>query len=64
MKKVYLRQDAGHVEDLCVQVGEVGHHKNKNGLDHPDLVGEASDKSREKTPHYPYHSSANGHHKE
>lgn len=36
-----LRQNTTPVEYFCIQVGQIGHHENKNWLDHADVICES-----------------------
>ena len=33
-------EDAGHVEDLCSEIGQVRHGEHKQGFQHSGMVGE------------------------
>lgn len=52
------------MEDLCVEVGEVGHDEDEDGLYDPDLVGVAGDHARGEPPDDPDDRPTHGHHDE
>lgn len=47
---MHLRQNAGHMEDFCVEVGQVGHYEYEDGLDDSHLVGVTRDQTRQQPP--------------
>ena len=47
MNVVYSRQNARHVEDFSIQVSQIAHNKNEDGLDDTHLVGKTSEETRE-----------------
>lgn len=61
---VYSRQYAGHMKDLGVQVGQVGHDEYEDGLDHANLVGEPCNETGTEAPYHSYYRATDRHHKE
>lgn len=52
------------MEDFSIQVGQVSHHEDKDGLYDPHLVRESGNKACGKAPNHPYNSAAHSHHQE
>ena len=61
-KQINLPQNAGQVEHLGTQVGQVGHDEHKNGFDDFDVMSETTDKSRSKPPHHAHQRAAKRNH--
>lgn len=60
----YLRQDATHVENFCIQIGQVGHNKDENRFNDTYIVGEACNKAGEDAPHHTDKCTAQGDYQE
>ena len=61
---IYLRQNAGHVKDLGVQVRQVSHDEYEDGLDHANLMGEPRDETSAEAPYHADYRAADRHHEE
>lgn len=50
------------MEDFSVQVSQIAHHENEDGLDDANVVGKTGDETREEAPNDANKSTANRHH--
>jgi len=50
IKEESLRQNAGHVENFSVEVGQVAHDEDEDRFDDEYVVGESGDEPGEETP--------------
>ncbi len=58
------REDAGHVEDFRVQISQVAHDEDENGLDNTNVIGEARDETSKEAPDDADQGATDGHNKE
>ena len=61
---IYLRQNAGHVKDLGVQVRQVSHDEYEDRLDHANLMGEPRDETSGEAPYHADYRATDRHHEE
>jgi len=55
------RQDAGHVKDFSIEIGQVAHDENEDGFNDANVIGESSYQSGEETPDDSDQSTAQRH---
>ena len=63
-EKRSLRQNAGHVEYFSVEVGQVAHDEDEDGLDDEHVIGEPGDEAGEEAPNDANQRPAQRHHQE
>lgn len=52
------------MENFSIEVSQVAHDKNKDGLDDTDVIGESGNKAGQEAPNNAYQRTSKGHHKE